>query len=326
MTSQWHHGDITVTSRSQEPHTLIMSTTLKWLHKAGARLRKDKCSFMSAQVKYLGYVIDERGLHPNPERVKAIVEAPTPRSTSELSLFWVYSITIGNFSLICLHYWVLCIPFYRHLQSGPGHLLIEAFEEAKHLLSVVLLQGTCTLWLCQKGGAFLWRLCQRTSCSAGTFAEWWLWTTTSIHFSIIGPCRKEFEGSLHDICLTTMMGPDTQCLPIWHCSLQRWTVMLMPSVPLPYIYNNYVTTHHLHHACSTHILHTNISWSLLCYLQKISMKLIKTYFRWKQLSMWSACTNTALEYSIEMRRKTMTIKVIWKWKGNCMCLYALHDI
>ena len=43
---------------------------------------------MSAQVKYLGYVIDERGLHPNPKRVKAIVEAPAPRSTSELKSYF----------------------------------------------------------------------------------------------------------------------------------------------------------------------------------------------------------------------------------------------
>ena len=64
--------DILVTGTSYTDHLHNLQEVLKRLHKAGAQLRKDKCSFMSAQV------IDERGLHPNPERVKAIVEAPTP--------------------------------------------------------------------------------------------------------------------------------------------------------------------------------------------------------------------------------------------------------
>ena len=65
--------DIQVTGTSYTDHHNLQKV-LKRLHKAEARLHKDKCSFMSAQVKYLGYVIDERGLHPILERVKAIVE------------------------------------------------------------------------------------------------------------------------------------------------------------------------------------------------------------------------------------------------------------
>ena len=128
--------DILVTGTSYTDHLHNLQEVLKRLHKAGARLRKDKCSFMSAQVKYLGYVIDERGLHPNPERVKAIVEAPTPRSTSELKSF-----------LGLLNYYRKFLPNLSALLS-PLHSLLQAstkwswtlahtkaFEEAKRLLS-----------------------------------------------------------------------------------------------------------------------------------------------------------------------------------------------
>ena len=91
---------------------------------------------MSAQVKYLGYVIDERGLHPNPERVKAIVEAPAPRSSSELKSFLgllnYYRKFLPNLSAL------LC-PLHFLLQASTkwswtlAHT--KAFEEAKHLLS-----------------------------------------------------------------------------------------------------------------------------------------------------------------------------------------------
>ena len=128
--------DILVTGTSYTDHLHKLQEVLKRLHKAVARLRKDKCSFMSAQVKYLGYLIDERGLHPNPERVKAIVEAPTPRSTSELKSF-----------LGLLNYYRKFLPNLSALWS-PLHSLrqastkwswtlahTKAFEEAKRLLS-----------------------------------------------------------------------------------------------------------------------------------------------------------------------------------------------
>ena len=75
---------------------------------------------MSAQVKYLGYVIDERGLHPNPERVKAIVEAPAPRSTSELKSF-----------LGLLNYYRKFIPNLSALLSPLHSLLCRSRQLSK---------------------------------------------------------------------------------------------------------------------------------------------------------------------------------------------------
>ncbi|PIK54921.1 hypothetical protein BSL78_08204 [Apostichopus japonicus] len=66
---------------------MILDEVLSKLENAGLRLRKEKCSFMTPSVQYLGHVIDEKGLHPMPEKVKAIKEAPAPRNVTELKSY-----------------------------------------------------------------------------------------------------------------------------------------------------------------------------------------------------------------------------------------------
>ena len=58
------------------------------------RLREDKllinlkkCSFAKKELVYLGFVVSSKGLKMDPEKVKAILEWPTPRSTTEVRSF-----------------------------------------------------------------------------------------------------------------------------------------------------------------------------------------------------------------------------------------------
>ncbi len=53
---------------------------------AGVKLNRDKCLFMLPRVEYLGHIIDEQGLHPTQEKVKAIKEAPIPKNVTELRI------------------------------------------------------------------------------------------------------------------------------------------------------------------------------------------------------------------------------------------------
>ena len=51
------------------------------------RLKQQKCAFLLPEVEYLGHRITLNGLHPTPTKVKAITEAPAPRSVPELKIF-----------------------------------------------------------------------------------------------------------------------------------------------------------------------------------------------------------------------------------------------
>ena len=46
-----------------------------------------KCSFSKKELVYLGFVVSSEGLKMDPEKVKAILEWPTPRSATEVRSF-----------------------------------------------------------------------------------------------------------------------------------------------------------------------------------------------------------------------------------------------
>ena len=79
--------DILVTGSTEETHLKALEEVLRCLEQAGLRVKQSKCAFMRLSVCYLGHKIDAEGLHPLDDRVRAIRNAPTPTSVSELKLY-----------------------------------------------------------------------------------------------------------------------------------------------------------------------------------------------------------------------------------------------
>jgi hypothetical protein len=47
----------------------------------------EKCTFGITQVQYLGYIIDERGVHVDPTNIQVIWDWPAPTTLTELRSF-----------------------------------------------------------------------------------------------------------------------------------------------------------------------------------------------------------------------------------------------
>ncbi len=62
----------------RKEHLRLLGDVLDHMERAGLRARKDKYLFMVPEVSYLGHRIDANGLHPLEDKVKAILEAPSP--------------------------------------------------------------------------------------------------------------------------------------------------------------------------------------------------------------------------------------------------------
>lgn len=84
MASQCYLDDLLVTGPDEQSHLKNLDATLQRLEDYGLRVRKDNCEFFRPSVEYLGHVIDCKGLHKAPSKVKAIVEAPSPTNVSQL--------------------------------------------------------------------------------------------------------------------------------------------------------------------------------------------------------------------------------------------------
>ena len=51
------------------------------------KLKREKCVLLKDKVCYLGYKINKEGLNPIPEKIDAVLNAPTPQNITELKTF-----------------------------------------------------------------------------------------------------------------------------------------------------------------------------------------------------------------------------------------------
>ena len=64
-----------------------MRQLFEQFRKFGLRVNRDKYHFCCRQVKFLGHLVDEHGLHPDPDKVKPNVKLPTPCTFKQLMSF-----------------------------------------------------------------------------------------------------------------------------------------------------------------------------------------------------------------------------------------------
>ncbi|RXN04226.1 putative protein K02A2.6-like protein [Labeo rohita] len=79
--------DILITGRNDAEHLKTLDQVLTRLEKYGLKLQCEKCEFFKQSLEFLGHYIDATGLHKSPEKIKAIMEAPTPTNVSQLRSF-----------------------------------------------------------------------------------------------------------------------------------------------------------------------------------------------------------------------------------------------
>ncbi|UYV79648.1 K02A2.6-like, partial [Cordylochernes scorpioides] len=82
-----HMDDIVIWGATQEEHDERLRCVLRKLQDSGLTLNKEKCIFSVKEIKFLGHLITERGVLPDPNKVQAIREFPSPSSISEVRRF-----------------------------------------------------------------------------------------------------------------------------------------------------------------------------------------------------------------------------------------------
>jgi len=78
--------DIIIGGKGEE-HDRILRQVIERAAEWNLRLNFDKCKIRQKSVKYVGHVVTENGLQPDPEKVRAVKDLPTPKSKEELRRF-----------------------------------------------------------------------------------------------------------------------------------------------------------------------------------------------------------------------------------------------
>ena len=76
--------DIIVWGSTIEQHDERLEKAVKKLVQIGLRLNKEKCYFRQPELPYLGEVVTAQGVKPDPAKVQAIEDMPTPKDQSDL--------------------------------------------------------------------------------------------------------------------------------------------------------------------------------------------------------------------------------------------------
>ena len=79
--------DIMISGTSVEEHRRNVRTVLQRLSDAGIKVHPSKCEFDKKEISYLGHIIDEDGIRPSHTKLKAIIDAPRPKTRSEVKAF-----------------------------------------------------------------------------------------------------------------------------------------------------------------------------------------------------------------------------------------------
>ena len=73
-----------VKSRREEDHLKDLRETFDTLRSYNMKLNPGKCAFRVTVGKFLGFMVSQRGIEANPDKIRAIIEMTPPRNVKEV--------------------------------------------------------------------------------------------------------------------------------------------------------------------------------------------------------------------------------------------------
>ena len=112
---QIYVDDMLVKSRRQEDHLADLKETFDTLRSFNMKLNPEKCAFGVTAGKFLGFMVSQKGIEANPDKIWAIIEMTPPRNVKEMQSL--------NGKIAALNRFVSratdkCLPFFRTLKKS----------------------------------------------------------------------------------------------------------------------------------------------------------------------------------------------------------------
>ena len=112
---QVYVDDMLVKSRREENHLEDLKETFNTLRSYIMKLNPGKCAFGVMTGKFLGFMVSQRGIEANPNKIQAIMEMAPPRNVKEVQSLNGKIAALNRFMSRATD---KCLPFFCTLKKS----------------------------------------------------------------------------------------------------------------------------------------------------------------------------------------------------------------
>lgn len=130
--------DIIIIGKNLKDHMENLSKVLERLEKYNLKIQLDKCEFMKRETEFLGHVITQDGIKPDPGKIEKILDWKLPETKKEIKQFLGLS---GYYRRFIKDYSKITKPMTKYLHKSEKSIDLKdasyksAFEELKKIIA-----------------------------------------------------------------------------------------------------------------------------------------------------------------------------------------------
>ena len=123
-----------VKSKEEEDHLDDLRETFNTFRQYNMKLNPSKYAFGVSSGKFLGFMVSQRGIEANPEKVRAILEMSSPKTVKEVQSLTGRVVALNRFVSKATD---KCLPFFKTLKQAFvwTEECETTFQELKRYLS-----------------------------------------------------------------------------------------------------------------------------------------------------------------------------------------------
>ena len=114
-TMEVYIDDMLVKSTTAELHIALLAEAFKILRNYNMKLNLAKCAFGVSAEKFLGFIVNHRGIEANPDKIKAVLDMPSPSGIKEVQRLTGRIATLSRFVSKASN---KCQPFFQFLKKA----------------------------------------------------------------------------------------------------------------------------------------------------------------------------------------------------------------
>ena len=107
--------DMLVKSLDEEKHLDDLKETFDTLRRHQMKLNPSKCAFRVSSGKFLGFMVSQRGIESNPDKIQAILDMEPPKNIKEVQSLTGRVAALNKFVSKATD---KCLPFFKILRKA----------------------------------------------------------------------------------------------------------------------------------------------------------------------------------------------------------------